>query len=1085
MRTRVLCAGCVLAFVYATVCTPITAAEPAVDKDATTEVVTIADANPTELFPLPEEYEVQVHIFDETGAEIGGVADNPDQELVYSNTSGQFVFAPGTNRLIADDMSTVAVGGCDLSRFDLTVSGRGDGTGDGFWVEVKVYDACPGAGGVAIWPASGFAHYDLPNDGTHLISQVLDTYVPTPSEMWIAMQFSRSGVGWVAGAPAFTGFTRNEYHYPLLPCHAKMTGRYAGFWAEAFCAPPFDREFIAYYNPGLDGGTVTAAGINNWITDDVTLIVEDCELSALEVAVGVGALGPYTANVQLWDPCGPNNLIPGTERVYQGTSTGTPDILRFEYLTDGPDGLHGIELNDDGIYVAWKLNTTGGPIMSGEATLGSTQDIFGLVSGTACNFYYYPGGPYSGFNVTVKCLGEAPKGACCDQTGDIAVCTEDVPEIGCQGAARRWVEGASCDNPSAFDPPCNTSACCKPNDTCQNLTKADCVAINDGLGHSALWQRARYCFVGDQHCPLFVCTFAEGACDVPHDNPGCNNRDCCDFVCRRDSFCCDWDWDFNCVQKATSTTNGCNLPPSNDTCATALDMGEEDLLPSDPNHLRVQKSNKGGSTSADDPGFCCHPTPGSLGAGSIWYTFTVPSGKSSARITTCFSPGGAGGDSLIGVYEGTCGNLTPVGCNDDGGCGDDGRLSDLHLFNLTPNATYWVVLASKTSGDTGTYNLDVYFPSNHAVPPAGNTCVERENVTTGNSYAFNMSNATLDCPTVPCGPDDDEDFVKDTNADLWYQVLVPRRGILSVDTCDPTGDDDPATVLMLYEGGECGLIDEIICNDDAAHCAPGSQILHSVSGLSTYTVRVGNEGALGESGSLNVKLYEDCNGNGVPDPCDISCAAEDGMCTSLAGCGQSTDNNANDVPDDCESCPTEIAVTFNPADGYVDAREPHPLSDAGTQEGLDAVTVTVPALAADASCWALCETANNAASHPGMAANGIQSITDNGNGTYDINLTHPLTPGEVTTLTYLATGAVASFTALPADVNADGTASAADLLVLIDSLNGVTPLPIDRTDMDRDGAAVASDILALINLLNGASAYEPWLNVEIDPTGCP
>jgi hypothetical protein len=43
----------------------------------------------------------------------------------------------------------------------------------------------------------------------------------------------------------------------------------------------------------------------------------------------------------------------------------------------------------------------------------------------------------------------------------------------------------------------------------------------------------------------------------------------------------------------------------------------------------------------------------------------------------------------------------------------------------------------------------------------------------------------------------------------------------------------------------------------------------------------------------------DCNGNGIPDACDIDCGPTGGSC-DVPGCGQSSDCNTNGVPDECE-----------------------------------------------------------------------------------------------------------------------------------------------------------------------------------------
>ncbi len=46
----------------------------------------------------------------------------------------------------------------------------------------------------------------------------------------------------------------------------------------------------------------------------------------------------------------------------------------------------------------------------------------------------------------------------------------------------------------------------------------------------------------------------------------------------------------------------------------------------------------------------------------------------------------------------------------------------------------------------------------------------------------------------------------------------------------------------------------------------------------------------------------DCNNNGIPDTCDISCAAYGNACLSFPMCGGSVDVNLDSIPDDCSVC---------------------------------------------------------------------------------------------------------------------------------------------------------------------------------------
>ncbi len=48
-----------------------------------------------------------------------------------------------------------------------------------------------------------------------------------------------------------------------------------------------------------------------------------------------------------------------------------------------------------------------------------------------------------------------------------------------------------------------------------------------------------------------------------------------------------------------------------------------------------------------------------------------------------------------------------------------------------------------------------------------------------------------------------------------------------------------------------------------------------------------------------IPYMADCNNNGIPDECDISCGPLGGPC-DVPGCGQSADSNSNGIPDECE-----------------------------------------------------------------------------------------------------------------------------------------------------------------------------------------
>ncbi|HKQ49065.1 MAG TPA: LamG-like jellyroll fold domain-containing protein [Phycisphaerae bacterium] len=61
---------------------------------------------------------------------------------------------------------------------------------------------------------------------------------------------------------------------------------------------------------------------------------------------------------------------------------------------------------------------------------------------------------------------------------------------------------------------------------------------------------------------------------------------------------------------------------------------------------------------------------------------------------------------------------------------------------------------------------------------------------------------------------------------------------------------------------------------------------------------------------------QDCNLNGIPDACDISCGISGGPC-DVPGCGTKTDCDSNGVPDDCDTIETNVALHFDGANDLV------------------------------------------------------------------------------------------------------------------------------------------------------------------------
>ena len=159
------------------------------------------------------------------------------ESLVYSNTQSDTFFPPGADRQIADDLFLTELCGCRLTRYEVPVSGGGDGSGPAFAVTVGLYEGCPSESGVLIPGTS--AQVMFADDADYLISVDLqEEFIEIPAGLWLAVEFDRAGAGCFVGEPPSIGLSDNIYDFPGFSCGAQIGGGfYASFAAELYCAP--------------------------------------------------------------------------------------------------------------------------------------------------------------------------------------------------------------------------------------------------------------------------------------------------------------------------------------------------------------------------------------------------------------------------------------------------------------------------------------------------------------------------------------------------------------------------------------------------------------------------------------------------------------------------------------------------------------------------------------------------------------------------------------------------------------------------------------------------------------------------------
>ncbi len=144
-------------------------------------------------------------------------------------------------------------------------------------------------------------------------------------------------------------------------------------------------------------------------------------------------------------------------------------------------------------------------------------------------------------------------------------------------------------------------------------------------------------------------------------------------------------------------------------------------------------------------------------------------------------------------------------------------------------------------------------------------------------------------------------------------------GLQPASALSPTGGMHTVTVSLVDRFGapvnEASVRVDVVSGPNAG---VGGAVTTNQAGVAQFTYTGdGGEGldflvASFDDGEENVfvsipvrKFWdEDCNGNGLPDTCDVDCGGFGDLCgTEIASCGESSDGDDNGVPDECNLPP--------------------------------------------------------------------------------------------------------------------------------------------------------------------------------------
>lgn len=373
-------------------------------------------------------------------------------------------------------------------------------------------------------------------------------------------------------------------------------------------------------------------------------------------------------------------------------------------------------------------------------------------------------------------------------------------------------------------------------------------------------------------------------------------------------------------------------------------------------------------------------------------------------------------------------------------------------------------------------------------PPANDFCENAIRVVTGQPYTGRTTAAT--------GTDVTPNCVSNDFRDVWHYWTADCTGEVAVTTCGSDLDFD--TSLSAF--AQCGGL-PFRCDDDGCPLPTSlgqSRVVFNAVEGETYFLRVA--GFQGDSGQYQLTV----------EPCKNGCCRSNGVCglATEAQCltipearplGDGAfcrgDTDGDGVDDACETCPNATIEFALPASGTVDARQPSTRQAATPRHGIGApggggvrresiVIVLDPPVADAAGCFSLCETGVDIS-----GPNGIQSVTYNGNGVYELLLAHAIAPGRVTKIEYTGDGSEVVYTSHPGNVDAGPAANSADVEEHMDCcLTGLcSPMWGNYScDIDRSLGITPADLLFTVDLLNGTQQWDVWNNTNLpSPAACP
>lgn len=260
----------------------------------------------------------------------------------------------------------------------------------------------------------------------------------------------------------------------------------------------------------------------------------------------------------------------------------------------------------------------------------------------------------------------------------------------------------------------------------------------------------------------------------------------------------------------TTTFNICigSLPqaPANDDCTDAIAL----TVNTDASCSIKTAGTIAGATDSGE-------SNSALGSADddVWYTFVATATSHKISLLN------VEGDPTYLVHEvmqGLCGGqLESLNASE---------LASSIVSGLTVGNTYYVRVFSYDDGIIGSTTFDVCV-SILPTPPTNDDCANAITLTAATTYAGGAVNSTVvgatdsaDDSSIP-----DPDCANYNGGDIWYKVVIPADGKLTIQTGNPTNSSDTSfdSGLAVYSG-TCDALELVDCDDDSGASGNYSRI---------------------------------------------------------------------------------------------------------------------------------------------------------------------------------------------------------------------------------------------------------------------